>query len=99
MDKFRKTCQKLDSMRMLVQNLFQDKKSSDYVIDEEDIPAFTDDFEKGMNNDLDLTTTFDRLHSNLVVLNKMNKGRLSEEELSTTKSKLIKIDYVLQVLF
>ena len=57
-------------------------------------------FEKNMNNDLDVKTSFNNLYKTVSKLyGLMKKGRLSAEDANTAVDGLRQVDYVLQLLF
>ena len=56
-------------------------------------------FEKNMNNDLDVKTSFNDLYATVSKLyGLMKKGRLSAEDANAALTGLRKVDYILQLL-
>jgi cysteinyl-tRNA synthetase len=102
-------CKKLDDVRSIVRKLLEkntDPLNVDLSIDrkekqiDEVIKSLTFEFQKNMNNDLDVCEAFNSLSRNLEKLNSIMKDvGLSRRELSEAIQQLKKIDNVLKVIF
>jgi cysteinyl-tRNA synthetase len=97
---FERAIKKLKSFRKIVNELkkTETKQSSKKAVTI--IRNLFMNFEKNMNNDLNVKTAFDQLISEFSKLNTIRKnGELSSKDASTAFANLQKVDGVLQVIF
>jgi len=84
----------------MVQNLQGAQSANPSLKAKELVRNIVSGFEKNMNNDLDVKTSFNEFYRTVSKLYRlMKKGRLSAEDASAAVNGLRKVDYVLQVLF
>ena len=97
-DKFAKTTQKLNSFKNMVTDLQQTKSSTQTEIQKGLINKIISDFEKYMNNDLDVKSAFDSLAETIMKLHAI-RSTLSSKNIKNLLIALEKVDSVLQCIF
>jgi cysteinyl-tRNA synthetase len=97
-DKFAKTTQKLNSFKNMVADLQQTKSSTQTEMQEGLIDEILTDFEKYMNNDLDVKSAFDSLTETIMKLHAIRTS-LSSKNIKNLLNALEKVDSVLQCIF
>ncbi|HLN89011.1 MAG TPA: class I tRNA ligase family protein [Candidatus Binatia bacterium] len=95
-EKLARTSQKLDSFRKIVSKLGTAKQNGQ--TNESTPPSIASDFEKHMNNDLDVKGAFDSLYKTVIELHQKRLS-LSEKTMKNILNELHRIDDVLQCIF
>jgi cysteinyl-tRNA synthetase len=97
-DKFVQTTQKLNSLKIMVNELQNTKIFNQTDKQEGVIGKITSDFESYMNNDLDVKSAFDCLIKTIMKLH-AKRTTLSSKNIKNLMDELEKIDEVLQCIF
>lgn len=99
-EKFKKTSQKLDTLKNMVNNLQKTKTTESNNETEKLVEEIISSFEKNMNNDLNVKDSFDQLFQIISKLNtQREQNKLSLKDARTAETNLQKIDRVLQIIF
>jgi len=96
--KLAETSRKLDSFKRMVADLQEAKPSSQAETQETLTSNIVSDFEKHMNNDLDVKSVFDNLYKTASELHEMRQS-LGAEDLKNVLNGLRRVDGVLQCIF
>ena len=96
--KLAETSRKLDSFRSIVADLQEAKPSSQAETQETLTSNIVSDFEKHMNNDLDVKSVFDNLYKTASELHEMRQS-LGADDLKNVLNGLRRVDGVLQCIF
>ena len=99
-EKMKKTSQKLDTFKNMVNNLKKAKSSKPRTKTKKLVDEIVSECEIDMNNDLDVKTAFDNLFKTVSRLDNLKtQGKLSLKDASKALANLRKIDNVLQIIF
>jgi cysteinyl-tRNA synthetase len=96
--KLDESSEKLNSLRSMVKDLQEQKSGSSSTDVKKPIGGLISGFEKCMNNDLDVKSTFDGINKTINELHKMRES-LSTQDVKNIMSDLRRIDSVIQCIF
>ena len=100
LDELASNSKRLDAFRTMVQDLKKPVASTPNKKPQIVAEKITSNFERHMNNDLDVKSSFDELFKSVSELHRLKtRGRLSSKDAQNAISALTKIDAVLQVIF
>ncbi len=98
--KLKKTSQKLDTFKNMVDNLQKTKPAESSEKAKKLVGNILESFERNMNNDLNVKAAFDDLFKVVLKLNTLrNQSKLDSEDARIAFINLQKIDRVLQIIF
>ncbi|MFB0561535.1 MAG: class I tRNA ligase family protein [Candidatus Lokiarchaeia archaeon] len=100
LEKLKKTSQKLDTFKNMVNNLQKTESTEPSEKAKKLVEQIITSFEKNMNNDLNVKAAFNNLFQIISKLNTLrDQGKMSAKDAHTAKDNLQKIDKVLQIIF